>query len=82
MELKLATIDFEHLKELSSYNSNCYKYTGKETSENFIVHEKCYEDYDFYKYALVENDIKVFLGCSRSSFQDEEIVIDFKLFYS
>lgn len=82
MEIRLTPKDFKHLKELSTYNSNYYKYIGKEANENFIIHEKCYEDYDFYKYALVENDTKVFLGCSRDSFVDEEVIIDFKLFYS
>ena len=82
MEVRLTTKDFKHLKDLSTYNSNYYKYIGKEANENFIIHEKCHENYDFYEYSLVENNNEIFLGCSKDNFGDEEIIIDFKLFYT
>lgn len=82
MEIRLRPKDFKHLKEKSAYNNNYYEYIGKEANTKFSILEKCHENYDFYEYTLIENEDEVFLGCSRDSFEDAEVIVDFRLFYT
>ena len=82
MHLTLNTKDFERVKELSKYNKNYYKYIGKVANYNFTLLEICHENYNFFEYKLLEQDKEIFLGCSYDSMSDEEVAIDFKLFYT
>ncbi|MFA5154546.1 MAG: hypothetical protein WC554_18525 [Clostridia bacterium] len=83
MKLVIKSSEFVHLKDRSEYNHNYYQYTG-EANNKFIIYEICHEDYDFCEYWIIDNETKMFLGCSQfDHIHDNAIVnIDFREYYT
>jgi len=83
MELKLNSNDYEHISEKSDYNHNYYKFKGKSHLYPTEILEICHEDENYSEFYLIENDNKIFLGCSNDFFEeDETITINFRVFYT
>lgn len=79
MELKLNSKEFEHIDELSTYNNNYYSHLKRDCT----ILEICHEDYNSYEFWLIENEGRIFLGCSNHGFGDaDNFVIDFKQEYT
>lgn len=58
-------LEFEHLKDESSYNHNFYQH--KERSYKLL--EVCHEDYNYYSIYMVLNDVEIFLGDCDNGFE-------------
>lgn len=80
MKLILNKKEFEHLPTHSTYNNNHYKHL----KNNYWIYEECNEDYNTYTFYLIENEERIFLGCSNHGFDDKDgnIEIDFKTQYT
>jgi hypothetical protein len=80
MKLILNKSEFEHLTVHSTYNNNHYRHL----KNNYWIFEQCDEDYNTYCFYLIENEERIFLGCSNNGFDgnDGNIEIDFKTQYT
>jgi len=80
MKLILNKSEFEHLAVWSTYNNNNYRHL----KNNYWIFEQCDEDYNTYSFYLIENEERIFLGCSQNGFDKNEgnIEIDFKIQYT
>lgn len=84
MILQLYPKDFKHIPQKSHYNHNIYRYVGKEYRENTEILEICHEEHNEYVFYLMDNDHKVFLGCSNHSIDEDTlfITVDFRMMYT
>ena len=82
MTLTLNSNNFKHQPDKSSYNHNYYSMVYIDNGYATDILEVCHEDWDFYEYFLMDNNSKVFLGCSQNSLGGDGVVeIDFRKYY-
>ena len=88
MKLTIDTSKFEHDREMSKYNSNYYNLKiNEQGSKSLFKDTTILEEYkessghcEFYIIPMVGKT--VFLGCSKDSFDDPIIEIDFRFYYA
>lgn len=78
MILTLNENELQHMDEISLYNYNFYK-----IQNNYMILEKCLEDYGYYNYYLFKNHEEItFIGYSENGMEDGVVNIEFMKEYT